>query len=618
MTQARDPDVFTTEVVRNGLGAAALEMSRTLARTARSTLLYDVQDFGVGIMGHDGSIWAEAPGITLFTSVLSDTVRTGLDKHGAGGFRDGDVLIVNDPYLTGTHVSDTSIYMPVWVAGDVVAFTIATAHWADVGAKAPGGWCPDSTDVYQEGLCFTHQKLVAEGRPNEALWEVIASNVRFPATVRGDLEAQIAACRVGVQRVQALCEKYGKEVIRSSMARVIDRTESMIREEIRALEDGLYSASVSLDFDGVRRGPRPRVQVNIRVAGDELHVSWEGSSDTTAGPINLPPFAAKGTAQVALKAMLAPLDRTNEGHFRPITVDLSAGRLVTPERPAPVDSYGYLIGGVGELVLEAMAQLAPHRARAGGLQLLAIFLYRTRAELGPPFMFIEPVHGGQGATPDADGATLARFADGDASNTAAEVIEMRYPLQCERFELRCDSGGPGRFRGGLGLRRDYRIVEDGVLMQTANENTMDVLTRGRDGGEDGGHNAVVLSPDGPDVRVLSERVSQYGPLAIGEVVSLRTAGGGGYGVPWRRDPEAVAQDVRDGFVSEAEARERYGVVTSSIAAGAVEVDRDATAARREEMRNDREGISAAEGAEHADGAVGRHRASESTRQRQAR
>ena len=578
------PDVFTSEVVRSGLTAAALEMSRTLARTARSTLLYDVQDFGVGIMAHDGSIWAEAPGITIFTSVLADTVRTGTAKHGEDGFNDGDVLIVNDPYLTGTHVSDTSIYMPVMMDGELVAFTIATAHWADVGAKAPGGWCPDSTDVYQEGLCFTHQKLVAEGVPNGELWETISANVRFPTTVRGDLEAQIAACRAGVRRVQALCSKYGRDAVRLAMENVIDRTEQAIREEIRKLPDGSYSAHAQLDHDGVRPGWRPTIKVTVRVSDDTIHVSWEGSSETAAGPINMPPFAAKGTAQVALKALLAPLDRTNEGHFRPITVDLAPGKVVTPERPAPVDSYGYLIGAVGELTLEAMAKAAPDRSRAGSLQLLAIFLYRIDEEGGSPFMFIEPVHGGQGASRRCDGGTLARFADGDAWNTASEIIEMRYPIRCERFELRCDSGGAGEYRGGVGLRRDYRVVEGGVRLQTVNENTLDVLTRGRSGGCDGGCNAIVLSPEEEAEQTLVERVSRFGPLAEGTVVSLRTAGGGGYGRPWDREPDAVARDVRDGLVSEEAARERYGTAIKRVGSGAIEVDSAATSALREDMR----------------------------------
>ena len=202
-------DSITTEVIRNGLAAAAREMNRTLVRTAYNPLLYEVQDFGLGIVSADGRLWAEAPGIAGFISALSDTVRSGLGKIGRDAYREGDVLIVNDPYLTGTHISDTSVYAPVFCGGELVAFAIVTAHWADIGGKQPSGWSPDTTDVFQEGMCFSHQRLFAGGERCDDLFDLIESNVRYPLIVRGDLDAEIAACRQGVARVQALCERHG-------------------------------------------------------------------------------------------------------------------------------------------------------------------------------------------------------------------------------------------------------------------------------------------------------------------------------------------------------------------------------------------------------------------------
>ena len=216
-------DVVTAEIVRNGMVSGAAEMARTLVRTAYNPLLYDVQDYGLGIVSAYGRLWAEAPGVTLFVGVLSDTVKGGIAKLGSAAFDEGDVLIANDPYLTGTHISDTTVYVPVFHDGEHVAFCVATAHWADIGGKTPGGWCPDSTDVYQEGLCFTHQKLVDAGAPNQDLWDFIDANVRFPPTVRGDLDAQVAACRQGAARVQALCARYGVETVRESMSFSISR-----------------------------------------------------------------------------------------------------------------------------------------------------------------------------------------------------------------------------------------------------------------------------------------------------------------------------------------------------------------------------------------------------------
>jgi N-methylhydantoinase B len=583
-TVAAKADIFTGEIIRNGLTAAAIEMSKTLARTAHSTLLYDVQDFGVGITDRDGAIWGEAPGISVFTGTLSAIVRTGLDKHAHEGFAEGDVVIVNDPYLTGTHISDTSVYMPVFAEGDLVAFAVSTAHWADVGAKAPGGWCPDSTDVYQEGVCFSHQKLVSGRSANEDLWELIDANVRLPSTVRGDLEAQIASCRLGAERIRALCAKYGVATVRSAMSHAIARTDEAVRRRIAELPDGTYKAAIEMDSDGVTPDYRPRIQVTVTIAGDRISVSFRGSSPSTEGPINLPAIGAIADVRVALKAVLMPHDRTNEGHFLAIDFDLPPGLIVSAERPAPCDSYGYVSGAVGELVLQALAQAAPERIPAGGLQLLALFLFRVDRRHGSPFMFIEPIHGGQGASQASDGPTLTRFHDGDASNTPSEVIELRYPIRCERFELRAGVGGAGTFRGGLGIRRDYRITGPGVLMQTANENTIDVLGKGLGGGAEGGHSSVVLWPESERETVLETRVSHFGPFESGDVISLRSAGGGGWGSPWGRDPALVLRDVRDELCTVEEARAIYGVVVRELDEDTWELNREATEACRSEKK----------------------------------
>jgi N-methylhydantoinase B len=572
-------DVFTSEIVRNGLSTAAIEMGKTLARTAHSTLLYDAHDFGVGIVDRFGSVWGEAPGISIFTGCLSETIKGGLAALGSDGYADGDVLIVNDPYGTGTHVSDTSIYMPVFWHGDLVAFAIATAHWADVGAKAPGGWCPDSTDVYQEGVCFSHQKLVAAGEAVRDMWGLIENNVRLPRTVRGDLEAKIAACRLGSARIHQLCDKYGLDGVRGAMASTIARTDETMRRQIAAFEDGVYTASVLMDSDGVTPGEHPRVAVTISVRGDAIHVSFEGSSPAVRGPINLPAIGTRGAVRLALKALLMPLDRTNEGHFLAVSYDLPPGLIVSPERPSPCDSYGYVNGAVGELVFQALAKVAPERAPAGGLQLLACFLSRTNPRDGETFMFIEAVHGGNGASAHADGATMARFADGDASNTSAEVIELRYPIRCERFELRPSVSGPGKWRGGLGVRRDYRVLEPAISLQTANENTIEVFGRGLAGGGDGRPSEVVLWPETERELTLDQRVSAF-PLAAGDVVSLRSAGGGGWGPPGQRAPELVLSDVRDELLTVAEAAEIHGVIITHSDDGDFEIDQALTAARR--------------------------------------
>lgn len=577
-------DVFTAEIVRNALASASLEMNKTLRRTAYNPLLYDVQDFGLGIVSADGLLWGEAPGQSMFIGALSDTIKTGLAKHGRDGFREGDVLIANDPFLTGTHISDTSIYVPIFAEGELVAFAEATAHWADIGGKSPGGWCPDSTDVYQEGICFTHQRLIRAGEPNTDLLELIDSNVRLPTVVRGDLDAMIAACRIGEARVRAACRKFGVEGVREAMAMTIARTDEAVRRQIEAVPDGTYSAAVEMDFDGVEKGKRPRIAVQVTVAGDTITVGFDGTSPATRGPVNLTAIGTRAAVRVALKAVLAPLDRTNEGHFQAVRFDLPPGLMVSAERPSPSDSYGYAATCVEEMVFRSLSAVMPDRCPAGGYQLTGGFFFRVDPRDGRPFICVDVVGGGNGGQPAGDGPTLMMFPNGDVPNTPVEVIETRYPaVRIDAYELRTDGVGPGRHRGGMGVVRRYTLLEPGILMQTVTENTHDTLGKGIGGGGDGGRPAIVIRPGAPDEVRLVERVTYFGPLAGMTRVDVFTPGGGGWGDPFERDPEAVARDVADDLYDAAHAREVYRVVVAPGTAGpgaAWVVDAAATEALR--------------------------------------
>jgi N-methylhydantoinase B len=521
-------DPITVEVVRGAVVAAALEMNRTLVRTAHNPLLYEVQDFGLGIVGADGRLWAEAPGIAGFISALSDTVRSGIETHGIDGFREGDALIVNDPYLTGTHISDTSVYAPVFHDGTLIAFAIVTAHWADIGGKSPGGWAPDTTDVYQEGICFTHQRVVRAGEPNGELLGFIESNVRVPQLVRGDLAAQLAACRRGIERVQRLCDRYGADKVNGTMEHVIRRTDAAMRGRIARLPDGRYEASVELDHDGIDRTKSQRVAVQVEIAGETLRVGFDGTSPTAMGPINDP--GARCDVRCALKGLLAPHEIGNEGHVMAFEFDIAPGLLVSPERPAPVDSYGYVGVALIELVIRALAPVLPDRAPAGGYQIFGIDLYRVDARHGEPFVFTDVHPGGAGARRDHDGPALIFVGDGDTRNTPVEVIETRYPLRVERHELLPEFGGKGRRNGGPGVVRDFRILEPGIQMQYTVENTLDPLAKGLEGGDDGAPGVLVLNPDTDREVVITDRVTAFGPLEVGDLLSARSGGGGGLGV----------------------------------------------------------------------------------------
>jgi N-methylhydantoinase B len=549
----------TAEIIRNALTAAALEMNKTLVRTAYNPLLYEVQDFGLGIVSSTGELWAEAPGVMVFLGCLPDTIASGLAIHGANGFAEGDVLIANDPYLTGTHISDTSVYIPAFYDGELIAFAIATAHWADIGGMTPGGWCPNSTDVFQEGLCFGHQKLIAAGMRNEDLWRFIENNVRYPALVRGDLDAQIAACRQGVLRIQALCRKYGAATVRDAMDFAVARTDAAIRKQISEIPDGTYSAYCHLDHDGVIKESRPEIRVTVTVRGDHLHVSCEGTDPAARGPINVPTIGARSAVRAALKGLLAPLDATNHGHFLAIDFDPPPGLVVSAQRPSPCDSYGYVVVVLVELVIRALATAIPERCPAGSYQLFGVYLFRVDPRDGTPFIFIDPIDGGHGGRPHADGPSIIFMADGDTPNTPCEVLEARYPVLVDRHAFLPGVEGAGMHRGGFSLVREFRLRESNIYLQCAIENTEDSLARGMNGGTDGKPSVIVVWPGTDRETRLQERLSFFGPLGAGEVVSVQSGGGGGWGRPMARDPEQVARDVRDEFLTVEQAAAIYGV-----------------------------------------------------------
>ena len=553
-------DIITTEVIRNGVVAAAQEMSTTLVRTAYNPLLYDVQDFGLAIISPEGETWAEAPGMTVFVGALPHTIESGIAVHGLDGIAAGDVFIANDPYTTGNHISDVSIYMPIFFEGKLLAFASSVAHWADVAGKTPGGWCPDSVDVYQEGICFCHEKLISEYNNVEGIWSLIRNNTRYPKIVIGDMQAQIAACRQGAERLLVLCRKYGFDTVRDSMGSVIENTEKHIRQKIRNIPDGTYCGSLMMDHDGVANDISFPVEVQVRILDDTISVSFEGTSPVRSGPVNAPEYAVRSVVRAAIKGALSPSEPSNEGDFRPIEFNLPKGLVVSPERPAPVDSYGYVVNAVYTLTMESLSQAIPLDCVAGCATLCMPTISRVNPRDGRPFILADPIDVGNGATPYSDGPTLAVNVMGDVPNSPVEIIEMRYPIRMEQFRLRSEVSGHGEFRGGAGVYRDYRVLEDGIVLHTAMENMKDPIAKGADGGGNGGPAEVVINPGSEEEIILRDRGQFHGQLKAGDIISMRSGGGGGWGDPAKREPERVLSDVRNGYISIDEALDTYRVV----------------------------------------------------------
>lgn len=584
MTTPNPIDPITTQVIRSSLVSAAEEMRIALVKTAYNPLIYEIQDFAVALLNAQGDMLAQGASLPLFLPCLSWTIRKGVEKFGADGFQPGDILIANDPYSTGTHISDTSIYMPIFYDGHLQGFSANTAHWADIGGKTPGGWCPDSVDVLQEGMLFPHLKLYEAGQVNGTLMDYIMSNNRFPAVVKGDLGAQIAACKTGVNRFITLCDKYGAETVRQAMAVVFDQSEAHLRGIIREMPDGQWSAETSLDHDGVAKDIPRKIKVTVTIAGDEIEVDFTGSSETASGPVNIPLTGARAAAEIAFKSVTVPHEPANEGHSRPLKIKAPENSLVNPAWPAPCDSYGYAALVIIDLVSEALSHAAPDRCPAGEYMLFGAFMFRVDPRYGKPFIAVDPVDGGGGALPFDDGADALIFhGDGDVPNLPAEVCENRYPLRMDRYELHPEEYGIGKYRGGLGAIRDYRFVSDNISIQIANEMTV-CRPHGLHGGHDGGINRLYVRPGTDRETVLTERVSFYGPFHDQDVISCRSAGGGGYGNPLERDPERVRWEVLNELLTVENARRYYGVILDLDPQGDPVVNEAATQAYRREQQ----------------------------------
>lgn len=568
-----DVDIIRAEVIRNAMASAAAEMSETIVRTAYNPLLYDVKDFGVTILSPQGQLWADAPGLAVFLGALAGTVRTGLQAVPAGDLADGDVLIANDPYLTGTHLSDTAIYAPIFFDGKLVAFAATMAHWADIGGRSPGGWDPSSTSIYQEGIRFGHQRLIRGGVRDDDLYRLITDNVRLPDIVMGDLAAQIAACRTAAERVQSLCARYGAPQVRQSMDFVINRSLESLRRQVGEITDGTYIQEQRLDFDGVDANFMPLISLELTIEGDRLGADLSSSSNVAPGPVNCPQIGASSIVYAALKGVFAPQEPTNHAHLAFADLTFAEGpSLVSPTEPAPCDSYGLVCRALYETTVRTMGAFTPTRSRAGGYQMVGMYLMRHEGPRESWFTHTEPLPGGFGAFDGGDGSTLVF--GGDTPLLPVEVLERRYPVRCERVTFETAAAGAGEFRGGFGLRRDLRTLVDSTVVKPSFEGTKDLLAKGANGGEPGAPAALFIEyPDGRS----EELGSRPEPFALpeGTLVSIRTGGGAGYGNPLDRDPDRVRADVRDELLAPDQARVTYGVIFGT------ELTVDLTATERE-------------------------------------
>jgi N-methylhydantoinase B len=556
--ERRRLDGAAVAVIRSHLVSIAEEMRVTLRRTAFSPVIYEVLDFGISIYDGKLDLVAEAPGVTRFVGANDYSIRKGVEYVGAGSLRRGDVVLLNYPYWNGAHVSDATLFAPVFGPGDTlpVAFLVVRAHWLDLGAKDPG-YVLDSTDMHQEGLVFPGTRIVKEGRLDAELVALIRFNSRLPDVVVGDLNAQIAALRTGERRYVELLDRFRPENVTAAIAAVLDHGERTAMRGLAGLPKGSWTAVDWLDDDGISDEPL-RMQATVTVSDDRFEVDFEGSAPAARGPVNLPFGSTISTCRMAFKGLTSPHEPANAGQMRPLAVRAEPGTLFHAVYPAPTFTLWTGIVAL-ELIFKALAQGMPDglSASSGG-EVPGYMMVGVHPDTGRLFAVSNGDAIGWGATTDHDGADLVNhLCQTVVRNTPIEVLEQLTTMAFERVEAVRDSGGPGRRRGGVGLRRDVRFRGEGELLTVAKK------TRSRPWALAGGHepepNALIVFPGTDRERRVSTRRTA---VREDEGFTIVTAGGGGHGDPTEREPARVREDVLEGYVSAAAARDVYGVEVS--------------------------------------------------------
>ncbi|MCM4082697.1 hydantoinase B/oxoprolinase family protein [Paractinoplanes hotanensis] len=541
------------EVVRSYLLSAAEEMRATLIRTSFNPVIYEVHDFGLSLYDSKMRPVAEATGLTSFLGANDYSLRKGVEYVGVENLYPGDVVLLNYPYWNAAHASDATLFAPVFDGADLIGFLCIRAHWMDLGAKDPG-YVLDSTDMHQEGLIFPGTKVVSRGEPVRDIHELLRFNSRMPDAILGDLHAQISAIRTGERRLLEIYAKFGRDTVLAAIDQIIADGEARTRAALAALPQGSWSAEDYLDDDGITDDP-VKMRVTVTIADGRFLVDFAGSSPAVRGPINMPFGATEAICKVILKSLTSPHEPSNAGTVAPLEVRAEPGTLFHAIYPQP--TFTLWTGIVAfELILKALAQGMPSLlpASSGG-DVPGFMMVGLHPDTGAMFAVSNNDFVGWGGTADHDGTDAATHVSGSTGRgTPIEVMEARTGMFMDRVEIRTDSGGAGKFRGGAGLRRDIRFVTPGEFLMVIKKTKTQPWAL--DGGRRPDPNQIVAFP-GTDreERISTKRLT----VAPGDRVTLLTAGGGGHGDPADRDPAAVRRDVAEGYVSAEAARDVYGV-----------------------------------------------------------
>lgn len=553
-------DAVTLEVIRNKFDGIANEMQLTLLKSAFSPVVKEAMDCSAGLFTPQAETLAQAVAIPLHLAVMVPTLEKVIEHYPLAEMMPGDAYLMNDPYHGGTHLPDLTVCIPVFAEDRIVAFAVTMVHHQDVGGASPGSMPPNATEIFQEGLRLPPVKLFDAGSLNESLHKVIALNSRVPHDIIGDLNAQVAAGKVGERRLGELCARYGASLVEEATRTLLDRSEAMTRAALRELPQGTFRYVDYLDNDGVDFDKRVRIEVAVTIRDGTFHVDCTGTNQQVRGPINVVPSGAYAAAYYAVRALTGSHIPTNAGCFRMVTMTLPEGSLVNPRAPAPVGGRSSSVKRMSGAIISALAEACPDRVPAASAGLSLIMAFGGKRKDGSFFLVTEMLAAGTGASARSDGIDCLQTDVTNSMNISVEAIAMDGPMRINRFELRRDSGGVGAFRGGLGITREYEFLGDDIRFTYRGERHYTQAAGARGGGSGASTSSRLIRADGRVEPLESKWITT---VSTGDRLIVETAGGGGYDDPALRDPERRRLDVANGKVSSGAPAPAAGDITNN-------------------------------------------------------
>ena len=554
MKEASTFDAITTQVVRYKLEGIANEMEQTLLRSSYSPIVKEGMDASASLFTTKGESLAQACAVPIHLSTLIPVVARFLKEFPVETMRDGDMYIMNEPYLGGTHLPDIALVAPVIIGTEVIALTATMTHHQDVGGMTPGSIPTNATEIFQEGLRIPPLKYIDGGVVNDTLLKMLRLNVRVPDMLIGDLNAQIAACRLGARRLIELNDAYGSATLKQLCNDMLDASERLTRKKLREIPNGTYRAVDILDNDGVVLDRRVRIEVAVTVKDGSFHVDFTGTDAQLAGPFNVVESGCMAAAFFSVRALTGEDIPTNAGCFRPVTLHRPEGTLVNPVEPAPVGSRTSTIKRITSCIINAFRDALPDIVPAVGANVLFSLTFGGKTRAGKSFVVGEIIVGGSGASMHADGVDVIETDASNCMNQPVEALEAEAPVMVHRMTLREDSGGAGAWRGGLGLYKEYEFLDDVTFTHRGERHYSQAA--GAWGGADGASaHSIWRKASGEEVEIPSKAVIN---IRRGDRVIVQTPGGGGYGSPEQRPYAAVQRDIDDGKVSLETAQRLHG------------------------------------------------------------